>query len=139
LPIGLLKAREAVMGHFRPMLRRHGFTEQQWRVIRVLGEHGSCDATQLARSSCINPPSLTRILRDLEGALLLTARASKTDTRRLEVRLSARGRATYTGIAGESESIYRRLQRALGPGRLQRCMKELHHVTIRLTQLTAPE
>jgi len=32
----LLKAREAAMERFRPMLREHGLTEQQWRVIRAL-------------------------------------------------------------------------------------------------------
>ena len=38
LPMQLLRAREAVMQRFRPMLHQHGVTEQQWRVIRVLVE-----------------------------------------------------------------------------------------------------
>src|SRR5208283_3623306 len=36
LPMSLLRAREAVMRHFRPSLRRHGLTEQQWRILRAL-------------------------------------------------------------------------------------------------------
>ena len=36
LPMELLKAREAAMARFRPMLRSHGLTEQQWRVLRAL-------------------------------------------------------------------------------------------------------
>ena len=36
LPMELLKAREAAMARFRPMLRGHGLTEQQWRCLRVL-------------------------------------------------------------------------------------------------------
>ena len=38
LPIALLRARETVMHRFRPLLASHDLTEQQWRVIRVLGE-----------------------------------------------------------------------------------------------------
>src|SRR6266849_5130597 len=36
LPMSLLRAREAVMRHFRPSLRDHGLTEQQWRILRAL-------------------------------------------------------------------------------------------------------
>ncbi len=41
LPRLLLEAREAVMLHTRPSLREHGLSDQQWRVLRVLGEHAS--------------------------------------------------------------------------------------------------
>lgn len=34
----LLRAREVIMAHFRPMLARHDITERQWRVLRVLAE-----------------------------------------------------------------------------------------------------
>ena len=66
LPMELLKAREAAMARFRPMLRNHGLTEQQWRVIRALSEYGKIDASELARRSFLLAPSLTRILRFLE-------------------------------------------------------------------------
>jgi DNA-binding MarR family transcriptional regulator len=36
LPMSLLRAREAVMRQFRPSLREHGLTEQQWRILRAL-------------------------------------------------------------------------------------------------------
>ena len=35
LPIAMLRAREAIMLSFRPVLAKHGFTEQQWRVLKV--------------------------------------------------------------------------------------------------------
>jgi len=41
LPRLLLEAREAVMQHTRPSLREHGLSDQQWRVLRVLGEHAA--------------------------------------------------------------------------------------------------
>ena len=33
LPMALLKAREEVMAGFRPNLRAHAITEQQWRAL----------------------------------------------------------------------------------------------------------
>ena len=39
LTIALLQAREAAMGYFRPIVKRHNLTEQQWRIVRVLAEH----------------------------------------------------------------------------------------------------
>ena len=51
LPMELLKAREAAMAKFRPMLRDHGLTEQQWRVIRALADFDRIDASELARRS----------------------------------------------------------------------------------------
>ena len=66
LPIALLRARESIMAKFRPMLARYNINEQQWRVIRVLGEHGELDATQLAERALVLGPSLTRMIKTLE-------------------------------------------------------------------------
>ncbi len=57
LAIGLLRAREAVMSHFRPILAAHDVTEQQWRVIRVLAEAGMLDASEVAEKAFILAPS----------------------------------------------------------------------------------
>src|SRR5262245_55114576 len=66
LPIALLRAREAVMARFRPILAAHDVTEQQWRVIRVLGEESPLDASEVAERACVLAPSLTRIIRALD-------------------------------------------------------------------------
>jgi hypothetical protein len=51
LPMELLRAREAAMSRFRPVLREYGLTEQQWRVIRVLAEQDGIDASEVAARS----------------------------------------------------------------------------------------
>ena len=114
LTIGLLRAREAVMARFRPLLNRHGVTEQQWRVIRVLAERRTADATEVAAASCIHPASLSRILRDLAGVGVLVATASSTDSRRLVVKLTAAGRRRFREVGAESELIYRCIEAELG-------------------------
>ena len=50
LPMSLLRAREAVMRQFRPSLRHHGLTEQQWRILRALAAVETIEVTELARS-----------------------------------------------------------------------------------------
>ncbi|MGO4834713.1 homoprotocatechuate degradation operon regulator HpaR, partial [Rhizobiaceae sp. 2RAB30] len=82
LPIALLRAREAVMGRFRPMLAAHDVTEQQWRVIRVLGETSPLDATEVADRACVLAPSLTRIIKALEDRALITRERDANDGRR---------------------------------------------------------
>ncbi|MBC2637283.1 homoprotocatechuate degradation operon regulator HpaR, partial [Citrobacter braakii] len=66
LTIALLQAREAAMGYFRPIVKRHNLTEQQWRIVRVLAEHPSMDFHDLAFRTCILRPSLTGILTRME-------------------------------------------------------------------------
>ena len=41
LTIALLQAREAAMAYFRPIVKRHNLTEQQWRIVRILAERPS--------------------------------------------------------------------------------------------------
>ena len=65
LPMELLRAREAVMRRFRPGLRGHGVTEQQWRILRALAHSGPLEVSQLADATCLLAPSLSRILPDM--------------------------------------------------------------------------
>ncbi len=66
LPMALLRTREAVMRLFRPGLRSHGVTEQQWRILRALAHAGPMEVTELAEATFLLAPSLSRILPDLE-------------------------------------------------------------------------
>ena len=91
LPMSLLRAREAVMRQFRPSLRDHGLTEQQWRILRALASVETIEVTELARVAFLLGPSLSRILRDLEARHLIERRVAKADLRRGVVSISAKG------------------------------------------------
>ena len=96
LPIMLLRAREAVMARFRPMLHEIGVTEQQWRVLRVLDEGGELDVSTVAHRAAILPPSLTGTGRDL-----------------------------ILGAAPDSAMIYAEISRLYGMERLDALMAEI--------------
>src|ERR1700740_3545620 len=91
LPMSLLRAREAVMRQFRPSLRRHDLTEQQWRILRALADIDAIEFTELAHTAFLLAPSLSRILRDLEARGLVERKTAETDLRRGLVSISDKG------------------------------------------------
>jgi homoprotocatechuate degradation regulator HpaR len=115
----LLKAREAAMARFRPVLREWGLTEQQWRVIRALSEYQPLDASELATRSFLLAPSLTRILKNLESQGLITRSADSSDQRRQVVSLSSKGQQRFDQAAPESEALYAEIEAEFGVDRLE--------------------
>ena len=82
------------MGHFRPILKHYGLTDQQWRVIRVLGETAEpLEPGQIAEACNILGPSLTGILKRLAEMQLVRREWSPVDQRRQLVSLTPKGRA----------------------------------------------
>jgi homoprotocatechuate degradation regulator HpaR len=118
LPMELLRAREAAMVRFRPVLREHGLTEQQWRVIRTLADSGEVDASELARSSFLLAPSLTRILQYLVKERLVTRTSDSNDQRRSVLKLSTRGRRVFDSVGPDSEQRYAEIEEEFGRDRL---------------------
>jgi len=118
LPMALLRARESIMGFFRPLLNAYGLTEQQWRIIRVLHEHDDMEFHQLAKLACILPPSLTGILMRLEKLQLTRRRKVAGDQRRLHVSLTAQGKEKFVVISRHMEPLYRDIETQFGERRL---------------------
>jgi homoprotocatechuate degradation regulator HpaR len=118
LPMSLLRAREAVMKQFRPSLRVHGLTEQQWRILRALAAVDAIEVTELARVAFLLGPSLSRILRDLESRQLIERRTRKADLRRGVVSISQKGLKLIEVVAPTSEAIYAAITQRYGTQRL---------------------
>src|SRR6201994_4043669 len=118
LPMSLLRAREAVMRQFRPSLRQHDLTEQQWRILRALAAIDAIEVTELARTAFLLGPSLSRILRDLEARKLIERKTAKTDLRRGVVSISEKGLKLMEVVAPSSEAIYAALPRPYGAKKL---------------------
>jgi len=118
LPMSLLRAREAVMRQFRPALRRHDLTEQQWRILRALAAIDAIEVTELARTAFLLAPSLSRILRDLDGRGLIERKTAETDLRRGLVSISDKGLRLMEVVAPSSEAIYAAITRRYGAKKL---------------------
>jgi homoprotocatechuate degradation regulator HpaR len=118
LPMALLRAREAVMRHFRPSLRAFDLTEQQWRVLRALTAVPEIEVTELANATFLLPPSLSRILRDLESRGLTRRRSSNKDMRLVLVSITAAGLRLIEEAGTYSEEIYAEMTRRFGAAKL---------------------
>jgi len=135
LPMSLLRAREAVMRQFRPSLRDHGLTEQQWRILRALTAVESIEVTELARVAFLLGPSLSRILRDLEARHLIERRTAKADLRRAVVSISAKGLNLIEVVAPSSEAIYAAMTKRYGARKLAELQDMLHALERSLADL----
>lgn len=135
LPMSLLRAREAVMRHFRASLRDHGLTEQQWRILRALASIEAIEVTELARLAFLLGPSLSRILRDLEARHLIERRAAKADLRRGVVSISEKGLKLIEAVAPSSEAIYAAITKCYGARKLVALQDMLHALESALSEL----
>lgn len=118
LPRLLLQAREAVMAHTRPALRQHALSDQQWRVLRVLGELGTVDTGRVAREAFILGPSLTGVLARMERDGLIVRDRDPADQRKTVVCASPRGRTLIRKLSTTIEAHYTSMEQALGKQKL---------------------
>jgi homoprotocatechuate degradation regulator HpaR len=128
LPMALLRAREAVMRRFRPGLRSHGVTEQQWRILRALAHSGPLEVTALAEATFLLAPSLSRILPDLEARGYIGRRQLDSDLRRAVVSLEPKGLQLIAAHGPDSEEIYEDIARSFGRERLDQLFKLLREL-----------
>ena len=119
LTIALLQARETAMTFFRPIIKQHNLTEQQWRIVRVLAEHPSMDFHDLAFRTCILRPSLTGILTRMERDGLVLRLKPLNDQRKLYVSLTQTGQKLYENAQAQVEEIYRQLEAQYSPEKMQ--------------------
>ena len=118
LPRLLLQARESVMAHTRPSLREHGLSDQQWRVLRVLGEHGMVETGRVAREAYILGPSLTGVLARMERDGLVRRSRDPADQRRTVVEATPKGLKLVQRLSHTIEHHYQWLDSSLGKQKL---------------------
>ena len=139
LPRLLLEAREAVMLHTRPSLRAHDLSDQQWRVLRVLGEHaherGGIETGRVASEAYLLGPSLTGVLTRMERDGLIERQRCAQDARRTVVRATAAGLAKVQALSQTIEAHYDWMEQHLGKAQLTR----LYDLLDQLIALEVPE
>jgi len=132
LPRLLLQAREAVMAHTRPSLRQHGLSDQQWRVLRVLGEHAhepdGVETGRVAREAYLLGPSLTGVLARMERDGLIAREKCTQDARRTVVRATRLGLDKVQTLSETIEAHYSWLEKELGKTRLKALYELLDEV-----------
>ena len=128
LPRLLLQARESVMAHTRPSLREHGLSDQQWRVLRVLGEHGTVETGRVAREAFILGPSLTGVLARMERDGLVQRERDPADQRRSVVEATPKGLKLVQKLSRTIEEHYGWMEKSIGKQKLAELYELLDEV-----------
>lgn len=136
LPLLLLQARERVIAHFRPVLKAHGLTEQQWRIVRALLDAGPLEPREIVELCRISSPSLAGVLARMDDLGLVQRERIEHDARRVKVSLTARSRALAARMAPRIEAVYAGLAQRLGEGRIDALLVVLDEL---IANLDAPD
>ena len=111
------------MAHTRPSLRAHGLSDQQWRVLRVLGEHAQdpegVETGRVAKDAFLLGPSLTGVLTRMARDGLIERSPCPQDARRTVVRATAAGLEKVQALSQSIEAHYDWMERQLGKQALQ--------------------
>jgi homoprotocatechuate degradation regulator HpaR len=132
LPQLMLQGRELVLARFRPLLNEAGFTEQQWRIIRVLVEHGPLEPREIVQVCGISSPSLAGILSRMQETGLVLRERMAQDQRRLLVSATAASRAAAARLAPRIEQVYVELEAELGSRLTRQLYDSLEALVARL-------
>lgn len=112
LPELFLRARDRLMSHFRPILNHYGVTEQQWRILRALDEHGQLESWELCDRCQILSSSMPGVLARMEETGLLQRTRMAEDLRRVLVELAPKGDRLISEIAPLIDLQYRHIEQA---------------------------
>jgi homoprotocatechuate degradation regulator HpaR len=97
-------------------------SDQQWRVLRVLGEHAhesaGIETGRVAREAYLLGPSLTGVLSRMERDGLIARERCSQDARRTVVRATAQGLAKVQALSETIEAHYQWMEQQLGKDKL---------------------
>jgi homoprotocatechuate degradation regulator HpaR len=114
------------MARIRPLLRAHGFTEQQYRVLRTLQNEAPLDNATIAARATLLPPSVTRILADLQDRGLVED--VRDNGRWVRAQLTAVGEEAVRAAAADVDEVGEMLTARMGSARLQKLEQLLEEV-----------
>ncbi len=132
LPLLLLQAREGIFSRFRPLLNAVGLTEQQWRVVRALLDHGPLEPRQIGEICCLSSPSLAGILARMDDMGLVRRERLEHDQRRVMVAVTEKGQSLAAELAPRIEQTYAELEAQVGQDFAQELYQTLDQLLAKL-------
>jgi DNA-binding MarR family transcriptional regulator len=105
----LAVASRTVVGVYRPVLEPLGLTHPQYLVMLALWGSEPLSVTELSRMLELDAGTLSRLLKRLESAGLVTRERNPADERSLAVGLTAQGRVLREEALRVPESVLERL------------------------------
>ena len=119
LPQLIGRTRESLMQYFRPLLHQFGISEQQWRILRGLAEHGELEPRELCQQCGMVSASMAGVLARMEQSGLVVRHPVAGDKRRVMVGLAAPGREVVEQMLPLVMRQYEHIEQAFGAERFE--------------------
>jgi DNA-binding MarR family transcriptional regulator len=103
------RAARAVTARIEPTLRAEGLTVDQWLVLDALAGSRGVAMADLAASTLVTGPTLTRVVDRLVLTALAFREVDAADRRRVRVYLSPRGRTAHRRVGAKLAELERAL------------------------------
>ncbi len=104
VPIRRLAARLQTLVQ-RGVLRPHGVTIQEWRVMWSLAREGDTHLRELARRASVDAAHASRLLKKLESRNLISRATDPTDSRRTMFHITEEGRQFYELVRPKAVAV----------------------------------
>ncbi|MCG7359716.1 MarR family transcriptional regulator [Roseomonas sp. ACRSG] len=138
LPYRLSVVTEAVSSLFATRYQeRFGISIPEWRVVAVVGQHGSLSTQQVIEHTGMDRVRVSRAVIRLADKGLLDRRAHPQDQRAQMLRLSRQGRAVYRQIVPLARELQAALSAALTEAEQRQLGAILEKIGRRTRQLSA--
>jgi DNA-binding MarR family transcriptional regulator len=106
-------------------LRDHGVTMAQWQILAILSEYDGARIGQLAEMSATAQAVTSRVIDQMERDGLVERHPVPDDRRAVEVRLTARGRATFETLLPDANALMDDAMTGIDPSTAQALMDGL--------------
>jgi len=89
------------------ILRKHGHTFQDWRILAVLAAHNGINITKLSEAAVLPQPTVSRLVAGLKRKGFVERRNARTDSRVVEITITAKGMKAYGKMMPHAVAEYR--------------------------------
>lgn len=112
LPMMLLHARETMLIEFEPILNQHCLTNQQWRIMSALNDHGHLSEKQLCAICQVLTLSIHTVLNRMCSLELIEI--ARSDTQEKIISLSDNGKNIMNEIMPMLSDKYAEIENSYG-------------------------
>jgi len=134
LPALLAQASHLISSEFHVVVRQHGFSVSEWRVLATLAGGEAISIGRLAQISVTKQPTVTRLLDRMAAKGQVERLPHDSDRRITLVRITRAGARTVAKLIELSREHERRVLEPFGLARAEELKQTLH----RMIELHSP-
>jgi DNA-binding MarR family transcriptional regulator len=111
-----------------------GLTVHQWKVLSVLFNYAPMSAAEVTERVTLDKAAVSRAVRQLQDAGLIKRSLQRTDARKVDITMTAKGRSTYAAMASEMLDLQENLFESLTKNEVQTIFSALDKLEVTLRE-----